>query len=140
MTRNPARTRMSVLCAILAVIAFASLATATDIGAQPPERDDIAELRLACRPDNVGGERGVLCRWSESTVAHTRGYVVYRIVDGEPREAIHRVGVDGRRAFFDTEIRPGSTHVYGVVAVNRMGEAVAVGGPERVRWPEGGRA
>ena len=52
-----------------------------------------------------------------------------------PREAIYRVGEDGRRSFFDTDVKPGQAIRYAVVAVNASGRIVGVGGPDRVVIP-----
>lgn len=96
---------------------------------------DIAQLRLACSPDSIGGQRGVLCRWSESNNSQVRAYHVYRTVDGEPRELIASVGLDGRNANFDTDVSPGALLTYGVSAVDSSGKVLALGGPQQVSWP-----
>ena len=46
-------------------------------------------------------------------------YVLWRSVDGGPREAIYRVGEDGRRSFFDTDVKPGQAIRYAVVRGQR---------------------
>jgi hypothetical protein len=61
--------------------------------------------------------------------------VLWRSVDGGPREAVYRVGEDGRRSFFDTDVKPGQHIRYAVVAVNAHGRIVGVGGPDRVAIP-----
>ena len=96
---------------------------------------DIEDLRLACAPDSLNGSRGVLCRWSKASHPDVRGYVLYRSVAGGDRQAIARVGLDGRTAFFDTRVRPGAVYVYGVTAVNGNGSVIGTGGPVRVLWP-----
>jgi hypothetical protein len=95
----------------------------------------VEELRFVCRRDSIEGERGILCRWSRSQQRETRGYLVYRSIDGAEREVIAHVGLDARRANFDTEIIPGAVHIYYVAAVDADGEVIGIGGPERVRWP-----
>jgi hypothetical protein len=99
---------------------------------------DLRELRFGCTPDSIGDQRGVLCRWSESTASTTRGYLVYRSIDQGPREVIARIGLDGRRAHFDTAVVPGSVHIYAVVAVDSAGNPLAIGGPQRLQWPPAG--
>lgn len=95
------------------------------------------QLRLSCTPENIGDTRGVLCRWSATSAPHARGYLLYRSADGDARNVIARVGLDRRLAHFDTDVAAGSAYVYGVVAVDRTGEILAVGGPEHVRLPTG---
>ncbi len=97
---------------------------------------DIGQLRLGCSPDFVNGQRGVLCRWSEAEQAGVRGYVLYR-VDGssDHRQVIARSGIDGRNAFFDTDVSPGARLTYGVTAVDANGDVLAIGGPQQVLWP-----
>ncbi len=93
------------------------------------------ELRFDCHRDSIGGERGILCRWSETQRRDARGYLVYRSIGGDEREVIARIGLDGRRRHFDTEVQPGAVHIYYVAVVNRAGEVIGIGGPDRVRWP-----
>jgi hypothetical protein len=99
---------------------------------------DIEQLRMACAQDFAEGERGVLCRWSESTQPGVRGYLVYRIMDRDQREVIARIGLDERNAFFDTAVTPGTTLTYGVTAVDVAGNVLGVGGPQRLTWPAAG--
>jgi hypothetical protein len=99
---------------------------------------DLEQLRMACAQDFVNGERGVLCRWSESTQPQARGYLVYRIVDRDQREVIARLGLDERNAFFDTAVTPGATLTYGVISVDGAGSVVAAGGPQQLTWPAAG--
>jgi hypothetical protein len=106
----------------------------------------LERLRLACEvlPDPASVDvvrtaaldpRGVACKWSESQNPAAAGYVLWRSVDGGPREAIYRTGLDGMRSFVDTWIRPGHVIRYAVVVVNRHGGAIGLGGPVAVRVP-----
>ena len=60
-------------------------------------------------------------------------------MDGGPREKIYRTGLDGRRAFLDTDIKAGQHIRYAVVALAADGRVVGLGGPVRVRIPDGTR-
>lgn len=91
-------------------------------------------LRLACGPDFVNGERGVLCEWSEATNPRARGYKLFRSTDGSPRELVTRVGVDGRLGYFDTDVVAPSSLVYGVVSVNRSGRLIGRSAPVHVQF------
>jgi hypothetical protein len=99
---------------------------------------NVEQLRMACEPDFVGSERGVLCRWSDSTQRDVRGYVVYRIMGRDQREVIARVGLNVHNAHFDTDVGPGSTVTYSVAAVDRAGSVVGLGGPRLLTWPVAG--
>ena len=81
----------------------------------------VETLRLACAPDFIDGERGVLCQWSEATNPQTRGYKLYRITDGSPRELVATVAANGRLGYFDTGVAAPASLVYGVISVNRSG-------------------
>ena len=96
---------------------------------------DIEELRMSCRPASIEGERGVRCRWSETTQPGARGYLVYRSVGHDARELIAEIPVGARRVHFDRDISPGEVHTYAVLAVDGDGQTVARGGPKRVHWP-----
>lgn len=96
---------------------------------------ELEQLRLACAPDIVNGERGVLCQWSQTEQPNARGYQLYRIVDTDERRVIASTGLDGRNGYFDTDLSSGTSFTYGIVAVDGAGAALAVGGPELVRWP-----
>jgi hypothetical protein len=96
----------------------------------PPET-----LRLACELASNGDQRGVACTWSEAKHPAAAGYVLWRSVDGGARERIYRTGLDGRRGFFDAEVKPGQVIRYAVVVVDRAGERVGHGGPASVRIP-----
>jgi hypothetical protein len=109
------------------------------IGRSAPQHvqygEDVQQLRMACAPDSIEGQRGVLCRWSETTQPTARGYLVYRSVGDRAREVIARIGLDGRQAHFDTNVVPGALHTYGVTAIDGDGNVVASGPPRQVRWP-----
>jgi hypothetical protein len=75
---------------------------------------------------------GVACRWSATTRPGADRYVLYRSVNGGAREAIYRTGIDGRRWFLDTRVRPGQTIRYAVIALSSTGRIVAIGGPDLV--------
>jgi hypothetical protein len=98
-----------------------------------PPRDET--LKLACELASNGDQRGVACKWSEANHPAAAGYVLWRSVDGGAREKIHRTGLDGRRGFFDTDVKPGQTIRYAVVVVNKAGDRVGQGGPVTVRIP-----
>jgi hypothetical protein len=100
----------------------------------PTDRPDI-RIRLACELATHADQRGVVCKWSEADHPAAAGYVLYRSVDGGAREKIYRTGLDGRRGFFDTKIRPGQSIRYAVIVVNRAGERIGRGGPVVVRIP-----
>ncbi len=112
------------------------------IGRSAPQHvqygQDVQQLRMACAPDSIEGQRGVLCRWSETNQPTARGYLVYRSVGDRPREVIARIGLDGRQAHFDTNVVPGALHTYGVAAIDGDGNVVASAGPRQVRWPAAG--
>jgi fibronectin type 3 domain-containing protein len=93
-------------------------------------------LRFNCVVEIDEGLTSVVCRWSDTTRASAIRYVLFRSVDGGPREAIYRVGEDGRRAFRDRDVKPGQAIRYAVVAVNASGRIVALGGPDRVVIPD----
>ncbi len=98
------------------------------------------QLRLGCEVVRVDADRpdiqrpGVACRWSEAHHPAARGYVLYRSVDGRPREAIHRGGLDQLR-YLDTEVRPGHRFTYAVVLVDAAGHPLGGGGPVTVGIP-----
>jgi hypothetical protein len=93
-------------------------------------------LRMACALGSAGDQRGVVCNWSEAMHPRAAGYVLWRSVDGGAREKIYRTGLDGRRGFLDTKVRPGQSIRYAVVVVNRLGHKVGKGGPVVVNIPE----
>ena len=76
-----------------------------------------------------------MCRWSDAVRDSAVRYVLWRSVDGGPREAIYRVHEDGRRSFLDTDVKPGQVIRYAVVALNASGRIVGYGGPDRVVIP-----
>lgn len=135
--------------AVLALVCVALLASTASVADAQPTRESVRadrvddnrvrpvvrpveELRLSCNADVVGDQRGVLCRWSEADNPNTRGYRLYRIVNGSPRELISTVGNDGRFGYFDTDLEAPSKLVYGVVAANRSGRVIGIGGPAHV--------
>jgi hypothetical protein len=93
------------------------------------------ELRFNCAFVVDADRRGVACRWGESTRPAAVRYVLYRSVDGGPREKIYRVGLNGRRSFFDTDVAAGQTIRYAVVALAADGRVVGIGGPDTVVIP-----
>ena len=92
-------------------------------------------LRFNCLIIIDGAHRGVQCRWSDALRPAAERYVLWRSVDGAAREAIYRVGEDGRRSFFDTDVKPGQHIRYAVVALDANGRVVGFGGPDRVLIP-----
>jgi|GEM_PF-5365232 len=102
--------------------------------ARPRVVPTVERLRLDCAPDNIDGQRGVLCRWSAATNANTRGYQLFRITDGSPRELVTTVGVDGRLGFFDTDVSAPSSLVYGVISLNRNGRLLGRSAPAYVQF------
>ncbi len=98
----------------------------------PPPADT---LRMACELASDGDHRGVACKWTEATHPAAAGYVLWRSVDGGPREAIYKTRLDGRHGFFDRDVKPGQTIRYSVVVVDKMGHAVGHGGPIVVKIP-----
>jgi hypothetical protein len=92
-------------------------------------------LRFNCLIIIDGAHRGVLCRWSDALRPAARRYVLWRSVDGAAREAIYRTSEDGRRSFFDTDVKPGQHIRYAVVALDANGHVVGFGGPDRVLIP-----
>lgn len=92
-------------------------------------------LRMACALGSAGDRTGVICKWSAATHPRAARYVLWRSVDGAAREKIYRTGLDGRRGFIDTDVKPGQTIRYAVVVVNRHGHKVGKGGPVVVRIP-----
>lgn len=146
--RNPARSRLGratsatiaslLMVATLVVVALFSGATQAE-AIQPdrstPPVDAVEELRLGCRTGVVDGQRGILCRWSEAHHDRLRGYQLYRIVNGSPRELVVTVAAGERLHAFDANVQPGDHVIYGVVARNRSGRVVGIGGPVRVAIP-----
>lgn len=98
----------------------------------PPRHD---ALRLSCALTTLDDDRGVGCKWSEARHPAAAGYVLWRSVDGGPREKVHRIGLDGRHGFFDTDVKPGQTIRYAVVVVDKAGRRIGHGGPDVVRIP-----
>jgi hypothetical protein len=92
-------------------------------------------LRFNCAVVIDADRHGVACHWSATTRRAAVRYVLYRSVDGGPREVIDRVRINGRRRFFDRDVKPGQTIRYAVVAKTRTGRVVAIGGPDTVVIP-----
>ena len=95
----------------------------------------VEELRFRCAIVLDDGLKGVACRWSEATRPAAVRYVLFRSVDGGPREKIYRTGLDGRRGFLDTDVKRGQVVRYAVVALAADGRVVSLGGPVRVVLP-----
>jgi hypothetical protein len=98
-----------------------------------PVPDEV--LRLACALDSAGDQPSVVCKWSETSRARATRYVLWRSVDGGARERIYRTGLDGRRGFVDTDVKPGQSIRYVVVVRTRAGHTVGKGGPVVVQIP-----
>jgi hypothetical protein len=94
-------------------------------------------LRFNCAYVIDTDRQGVACHWSATTRRAAVRYVLYRSVDGGPREVVDRVRINGHRRFFDTDVAPGQTIRYAVVAKTRTGRVVAIGGPDTVLVPAG---
>ena len=127
----------------LTLLALTLLAPMSVIAEAQPVRDhdakpvhdrptDREELRLGCAVDIIDGERGVLCRWSQATNDTVRGYQLYRIVNGAPRELVATVPAGDRLHAFDTDLAAGDRVIYGVVARNAAGRVIGIGGPVRL--------
>lgn len=82
------------------------------------------------------GDTSARCHWSDTSRPAAVGYVLWRSVDGGAREAIYRVGEDGRRSYVDRDLEPGQTIRYAVVALDAHHRIVAFGGPDRVVIPD----
>jgi hypothetical protein len=93
-------------------------------------------LRFDCAFLIDGATRGVACHWGPSTRAAAVRYVLFRSVDSGPRQAIYRVGLNGRRSFLDRDVKAGQTVRYAVVALAADGRIVGIGGPDAVKIPE----
>lgn len=122
---------------VLAVALLVPLLASAEADARPRARPKavVDSLRLDCQVDGVDGERGVLCRWSSSQRDGLRGYQLYRIVNGGPRELVATVGAGERLHAFDTDINRGDRLIYGVVARNDVGRVIGRGGPVRLGIP-----
>jgi hypothetical protein len=109
------------------------LATSRLVTVRVPVPDEV--LRMACALGSAGDQQDVICRWSAAIDPRAAGYVLWRSVDGAAREKLYRTGLDGRRGFIDTDVRPGQSIRYAVVVVNRLGHKVGKGGPVVVQIP-----
>jgi hypothetical protein len=111
-----------------------TLAISPAVSVWIPARHD--HLRMACGLATAHGEnRGVACKWSGAKHPAAAGYVLWRKVDGGPRERIYRTGLDGRRSFLDTDVERGEKIRYGVSVVTEKGRHVGKGGPVVVWIP-----
>jgi hypothetical protein len=96
----------------------------------------IEKLALTCAPATVGALSGVACHWSAATRPAADHYVLIRSVDGGARERLYRTWIHGRRAFFDTDVKPGQTIRYAVLALTASGRVIGLGGPVVVHVPD----
>lgn len=136
MSVDSSRPRNTIVAVLLAFALLAPLLSVPDADARPArEQRRVEPLRLDCQVESIGGERGVLCRWSASNRDGLRGYQLYRIVNGSPRELVATVGAGERLHAFDTDIGQGDRLIYGVVARNQHGRVVGLGGPVRLGIP-----
>jgi len=129
--------------AVLALVATTALAGAhaqASAGERPPDTVAVAspdrpveQLRFGCRRASDGEHRGIACRWAAADGA--RRYVLYRSVDGGPRQAIYRTDADGRMGHFDGPLRPGHRYRYAVVAFDGNGRVIGLGGPVTIGIP-----
>jgi len=92
-------------------------------------------LAMACALTTVNDASGVACHWSAATRPAADRYVLIRSVDGGARERLYRTWIKGRRAFVDTDIKPGQTIRYAVLALAADGRVVSRGGPIVVTIP-----
>ncbi len=90
------------------------------------------KLAMKCAPATAGG---VACHWAASTRTAVDHYVLIRSVDGGARERLYRTWKHGRRAFRDTDVKPGQTIRYAVLALTASGRVVGLGGPVVVHVP-----
>jgi hypothetical protein len=75
----------------------------------------VQQLRFDCAVVIDTDRQGVACRWSATTRPLAVRYVLYRSVDGGPREAIYRTRLHGRLRYFDADVKAGQTIRYAVV-------------------------
>jgi hypothetical protein len=92
-------------------------------------------IRLDCFYKIDGAVSGVSCNWGKSMRPAAIRYTLFRSVDGGPRQAIYRTGVNGRRSFLDSNVQAGQTVRYGVIVWATGGRIVGVGGPETIVVP-----
>jgi hypothetical protein len=95
----------------------------------------IETLAMTCAFATVGDATGVSCHWAASTRAAADHYVLLRSVDGGARQRIYRTWIHGRRTFLDTDVKPGQTVRYAVLALTAHGVIVGRGGPVVVTIP-----
>jgi hypothetical protein len=82
-----------------------------------------------------GAVSGVKCNWAAADRPAAVRYVLFRSIDGAPREAVYRTRLNGKRMFLDTGVAAGQTVRYAVVALDVHGRIVSVGGPDKVVVP-----
>jgi hypothetical protein len=75
------------------------------------------------------------CHWAATTRSTAVRYVLWRSVDGGPRQVVYRTGIAGHRYFTDATVKPGQVIRYAVVALDKSGRVVAFGGPDTVHIP-----
>jgi len=92
-------------------------------------------LGLHCVYVIDGMTQGVLCHWTASTRPAAVRFVLFRSVDGGARQAVYRVGIDGRRSFLDTDVKAGQVIRYRVLALAADGRVVGASGVERIVVP-----
>ncbi len=109
------------------------IAVSNRVTVRVPVPDEV--LRLACALDGVGDQASVECKWSKTSHPRAARYVLWRSVDGGAREKIYRTGLDGRRSFVDTDVKPGQSIRYAVTVRTRAGHTVGKGGPVVVEIP-----
>jgi hypothetical protein len=132
---------------LTALVLAATVVPAAAFGAPPSAARPSAEatpttvapigerLRMACAIVWDADHRGIACRWSEAKHPKAAGYVLWRSVDGGPRERVYRAGLDGPRRFFDTDVKRGQIIRYAVIVVDKDGHKIGRGGPVVVRTP-----
>jgi hypothetical protein len=77
----------------------------------------------------------VKCYWSATTRAAAVRYVLWRSVDGAPRQVVYRTGILGARHYVDKDVKAGQRIRYAVVALDKYGRIVAYGSPDVVQIP-----
>ncbi len=92
-------------------------------------------LALGCAYVIDATRQGALCHWSKADRPAAARFVLVRSVDNGPRQRIYRTGIDGRRSYFDTDLKAGQTVRYRVFALARDGRVVGVSDPDVVVVP-----
>ena len=75
------------------------------------------------------------CNWAATTRSTAVRYVLWRSVNGGPRQVVYRTGITGHRYFTDANVKPGQVIRYAVVALDKAGRIVAFGGRDTVHIP-----